>query len=415
MSVFIRLNDLEDKIVRRPTGSRRPVIRWSKNVRKFRDVRNSLILSPLFFLLAFFVGGLFHSASLFAPFFTIAALSAMPMGDLIDSSGKVNVDGLAKTEGALRPLLGKDPHLTLRTAAFLTVNAMPEWLKKQIKYVPSIDILKHDLEHRMEYEARFANRGHREMGRDERRRERRRIFHEFNGLIMMGTGPGADEDCLWIQRRMVDEACSVILRGQEELERESDGKPPVAPKRESLITEEPYSRLNEKPYSSERAGLDYLDLTTRIENGLDTGREGYLRKALPSLDYRLPSSLKDAVVEIILFLSSLPESGEKPREDVVKTVMDTIDSLAIIDGKSFTATLRRAKAEAVREKDDAYNGAILDAADAARDRLSAKNDEGYKIIARGMDRMDKLSRASVPAIEAADSRREWAPSASCSI
>lgn len=221
-----------------------------------------------------------------------------------------------KTSEIMEPLLGKDPYLDLRAAAFLTVGAMPEWLREQMSL--------------------------------ERRPEWRR------------------------------------------------------------------ARLAEEPYTVERAGFDYLNLMLRIEQ-LDKTPSMFYGKSFPPASYRLPDSLKDAVGEIVLFLSSLPESGEKPREDVVKTVMDTIDSLAIIDGKSFTATLRRAKAEAVREKDDAYNGAILDAADAARDRLSAKNDEGYKIIARGMDRMDKLSRASVPAIEAADSRREWAPSASCSI
>lgn len=49
------------------------------------------------------------------------------------------------------------------------------------------------------------------------------------------------------------------------------------------------------------------------------------------VNYRLPGSLKDAVGEIILFLSALPDSGEEPDEETIEAVVSTIDSLATID------------------------------------------------------------------------------------
>ena len=103
-------------------------------------------------------------------------------------------------------------------------------------------------------------------------------------------------------------------------------------------------RLAAEPYTVERAGLDYLELVSRIELRDETWDGSFHGKSFSSvhyLHYRLPNSLKDAVGEIILFLSSLPDSGEAPGEDTVEAVMDTIDRLATIDGESFTEAVRR--------------------------------------------------------------------------
>lgn len=43
--------------------------------------------------------------------------------------------------------------------------------------------------------------------------------------------------------------------------------------------------------------------------------------SFPGVNYRLPGSLKDAVGEIILFLSALPDSGEEPDEETMEAVV----------------------------------------------------------------------------------------------
>ena len=49
--------------------------------------------------------------------------------------------------------------------------------------------------------------------------------------------------------------------------------------------------------------------------------------------------------EIILFLSTLPDSGEDPDEETMEAVMRAIDRLAAIDGESFTEAVRRLRKE----------------------------------------------------------------------
>ena len=110
------------------------------------------------------------------------------------------------------------------------------------------------------------------------------------------------------------------------------------------------ARLAGEPYSGERAGLDYLELVSSIELWNEAPRGSFHDKSFPGVDYKLHGSLKDAVVEIILFLSSLPDSGKEPSEDAMEAIMSTIDRLATIDGESFTEAVHRFHEEAEDEK-----------------------------------------------------------------
>lgn len=141
------------------------------------------------------------------------------------------------------------------------------------------------------------------------------------------------------------------------------------------------TRLAAEPYTVERAGLDYLELVSRIELRDETWDGSFHGKPFPSVYYRLPDSLKEAVGKIVLFLSSLPDSREAPGEDAVEAVMDTIDRLATIDGESFTETVRRLHEEAENKKKeegdktrDDYNGGAMSSLDTANNALDAKTD-----------------------------------------
>lgn len=156
------------------------------------------------------------------------------------------------------------------------------------------------------------------------------------------------------------------------------------------------ARLAVEPYTVGRAGFDYLDLMLRIER-LNKTPNVFYGKSLPPADYRLPGALKDAVGEIILFLSSLPETEEDPREDTVGSVMDVLDRLATIDGESFTAAVLRLHEEAEngeKNKVEAgHDGEILKAVDAASNAVRVRTDEQYKAVLQGMDRLSKVSEA----------------------
>lgn len=83
--------------------------------------------------------------------------------------------------------------------------------------------------------------------------------------------------------------------------------------------------------------------------------------------------------EIILFLSTLPDSGEEPDEETMEAVMRAIDRLAAIDGESFTEAVRRLRKEdedkkkAAEDKAKAdYNGGIMRTVNATRDALGSQ-------------------------------------------
>ena len=197
------------------------------------------------------------------------------------------------------------------------------------------------------------------------------------------------------------------------------------------------TRLAEEPYTVERAGLDYLELVSRIDLVDGTPDGSFHGKPFPSVYYRLPGSLKTVVGEIVLFLSSLPDSGEAPGEDAVEAVMDTINSLATIDGESFTEAVRRLHEEAENEKKEEedkaraekkaaedkaradYDGEVMKAVDTTRNTLTAKTDaetdERRKRILRGMDRLSKISKECEHAAVSADIQRVEAISITRSI
>ena len=161
------------------------------------------------------------------------------------------------------------------------------------------------------------------------------------------------------------------------------------------------TRLAAEPYTVERAGVDYLRLVSRIEMR-DEASDGELRG---ELDHRLPDSLKEAVGKIILFLSSLPDSEEAPSADAMEAVIGMIDGFATIDGESFTAVVRRLYEEEASKKKADYDGEVMRAVDTTKNTLTARTDEGYKAILRGMDRLSKISKECERAAVSADVQR----------
>ena len=311
---FTRLGDLRAKVVGSAVGDKRPTVRWpeeiasfKKNVKKSNAVKaligSSLALIGSVFILTISVlPVLLHFAGLNVDLFCKLGLVIVLLSLVLLITGAVldclDTEQCGETSEIMDPLLGKDPYLDLRAAAFLTVGAMPEWLREQMS-----------LESRPEW------------------------------------------------RR---------------------------------------ARLAEEPYTVERAGFDYLNLMLRIEQ-LDKTPSMFYGKSFPSAGYRLPGALKDAVGEIILFLSSLPETEKDPGEDTVRSVMDTIDHLATIDGESFTAAVRRLHAEEKNGKKNkgeaGRDGEIMKAVDAANNAMTVRTDEQYKAVLQGMDRLSKVSRA----------------------
>ena len=165
------------------------------------------------------------------------------------------------------------------------------------------------------------------------------------------------------------------------------------------------TRLAAEPYTVERAGLDYLDLMSEIELRGKAPCGEFRGEPFPSLDYRLPSSLKDSVGKIILLLSSLPDSGEAPGEDAVEAVMDAIDRLATIDGRSFVAATRDSFTEE-RDKEKAdYNGEVMNAVYASMHAQTFETGERSKTVQENMETLRKMSEtaaAPAPAVEASD-------------
>lgn len=224
-----RLGDLAGRVTGKTIGGKRRDIRWpkeiasfKKNVRMMRAVNAMSVASVVLEFLAMLAG-------VFAIALDIGILGLLSVGLCIlglvlsficvaTSAG--DIEQFEETRRIMEPLLGKDPYIDLRLAAFLTMGAMPEWLREQ---------------------------------------------------MTKESGPA---------------------RGPAWLE----------------------TRFSEEPYTVERAGLDYLGLMSRIElrGEMELGGEApsmFAGRPFPPSDHRLTSSLKDAVGEIILFLSSLPDSG----------------------------------------------------------------------------------------------------------
>lgn len=371
MPLFIRWDDLTDKLVGRTARGERPSVRWPRELTVFKEAYNRGKTS----LVMLSAGGLLGAAAMTAAILALVARPLIIAGLLgnasvavILSTGSVGLllalvcallygttswslgarhRRLPRREralrGSIRPaeragaitlrscgarttdtiselvesLYSEDPHLDLRSAAFLTMGAMPAWLKEW-------------------------------------------------------TWPG---------RRMG-------------------------------------TRFDGEPYTVERAGVDYLELMRKIEQNPQAymwETWSFRGKSLPGIDCRLPDPLKDAVVEIVLLFSSLPDSGEAPDEETEAAVLYTINRLATIDGESFTEVVHRLHEEAEDEKKAAedkrkadYNSEIrrtLYAANIALDaKADAKTDERYESIQRGMKRLSKISEESGCAAESAASQ-----------
>ena len=303
--LFVRWNDLTDRLVGRTARGERPVIRWPKAVAVFKEGCNEVGIGAAMVT----IGGLLP---LLIPAFT-GLFIALLAGAFVLVVGVVLVDigRDKKTERSkiVSQLFSKDPCIDLRAAAFLTVGAMPEW-----------------------------------------------------------------------------------LRAQMDSERTPDWQK---------------TRLAEEPYTVERAGLDYLELASSIELWGKPPCGSFHGKSFPSIRcYKLPDSLKAIVVEIVLFLSSLPDA-EEPDGETVEAVIDAIDRLATIDGESFTEAVRRLheeeedKKKAAEDKARAdYNGGIMKLVDATRNTLAVRNDEQYKALMHGMDKLSKLGERTAGSVDA---------------
>ena len=296
MVLFIRWNDLTDKLVGKAVRGKRPVIHWPEKLNVFKRTYNwfhagtvivvaaslSLLVSGHFFLSISF------SSPLSGVAFWMGVVSAILLfvgAMMIVDRTYVDEKQFAETSEIIEPLYSKRPYLDLRLAAFLTVGAMPKWLLSQMDSEKTPD---------------------------------------------------------W----------------QE-------------------------ARLAEEPYTVERAGLDYLELASSIELWDKPPCGSFHGKSFPGVNYRLPGSLKDAVGEIILFLSALPNSVGEPDEETMEAVVKAIDRLATIDGESFTTAVQRG-----------YNGEIMKIVDASTDAMDAKSGRHYEAIQRGMSKLSKINRAS---------------------
>ena len=320
---------MTDRLVGKTARGRRPAIRWPNGVADLKLAENwgaANIALGVTTLSSFIIGLALASIPIasipssilalgsiaaFLGSFVLAILSLTSVYALDNYKEKENVTRGSKTRQIMEPLLGKDPYLDLRLAAFLTMGAMPEWLRAQ-----------------MRHESSSARRP------------------------------------AWLE-----------------------------------------ARFTEEPYTVERAGLDYLELASSIElwDGAPDG--SFHGKSFPSSNRRLPDPLKDAVGEIVLFLSSLPDSWEEPDEETMEAVMRAIDRMATIDGESFVEAVRRLREEDEDKKRAAenkaradYNGEVMKAVDASMNTMDAKADEQYEAVQRGMNllsKMDKLAARSV--------------------
>lgn len=327
--LFMRLDDLTDKLVGKTARGERPFIRWPKEMTSFKKACNKCNAGCVMFSAGALLG---LTAILGLVGLALAALASPLTASLLTTSlvtvitPSIVVGGaligvgyiiasivledqlFCKISDLMEPLLGKDPYLTLGAAAFLTVGAMPEWLRAQM-----------------------ASEGVPDWGKQ---------------------------------------------------------------------------RLAGEPYTVERAGLDYLSLMSGIGQLNLTPDEWSLNgKTPPPADYRLSDSLKTVVVEIILFLSSLPDSGEEPEEDAVEAVMDAIDRLAAIDGRSFVAAVRDSFMEAKDKEKDDYNSEVMNAVDASMHAQASEAGERSKIVQENMETLRKMSETAVapaPAVEASD-------------
>lgn len=325
--MLIRLGTLADKIVGRANGAKRQAIRWPEELLDYKEASRQYCVE-----VALFAGSFMLTLAGFALLcvaWAMSSLISLCLGLVVSSIGVLFWVSTSEDQASMKnigrkkmeqrewvvqtmsPLLGKDPYLDLRAAAFLTVGAMPKWLWKQMLREPdSVE------------------------------------------------GPG------WQKTRLAAE-----------------------------------------PYTVERAGLDYLDLMSEIELRGKALCGEFRGEPFPSLDHRLSSPLKEAVGKIILLLSSLPDSGEEPEEDAVEAVMDAVDRLATIDGRSFVAAVRDSFMEAKDKEKADYNGEVMSAVDASMHAQSSEAGERSKIVQENMETVRKMSETAVapaPAVEASD-------------
>lgn len=147
--LFMRLNDLTDKLVGKTARGERPFIRWPKEMASFKKTSSAgyvgtvmlstgglLMLVPILGTVAALASPL--TASLLTTSLVITIMSSIVLGGALAGVGYIKVSSVledqlfCKISDLMEPLLCKDPYLTLGAAAFLTVGAMPEWLRAQM-------------------------------------------------------------------------------------------------------------------------------------------------------------------------------------------------------------------------------------------------------------------------------------------
>ena len=325
--MLIRLGVLADRIAGRANGAKRQAIRWPKELLDYKEASRQYCVG-----VALDAGSFMPTLAGLALLYVAWAMSSLIslcLGLVVSSIGVLFWVSTSEDQASMKnigrkkmeqrewvvqtmsPLLGKDPYLDLRSAAFLTVGAMPKWLWKQMLREP--------------------------------------------GSV---EGPG------WQKTRLAAE-----------------------------------------PYTVKRAGLDYLDLMSEIELRGKALCGEFRGEPFPPLDHRLPSPLKEAVGKIILLLSSLPDSGKEPEEDAVEAVMDAVDRLATIDGRSFVAAVRDSFMEAKDKEKADYNSEVMNAVDASMHAQASETGEGSKTVQENMETLRKMSETAVapaPAVEASD-------------
>ena len=416
--MFMRLDDLTDKLVGKSARGKRPFVRWPEELVDYtkavsqsnaEDMVISGVLILLAIPLAVILGTLPPGLEILHNFLRLMLLLIAAGGGLgiiiafigyeMENADDVEDEQSRKTGEIMKPLLGKDPYLDLRLAAFLTVGAMPEWLREQMRHESVYE--KGPGWRKAHLVEELCSGEYFTPAED---------FKRLLSKMKLRDDKGPEWASAWKKIRVVAELYSRRRAGMDCEDLLS--KIEVREEYPDWVREWQKTRFSEEPYTVERAGLDYLILMNRIAR-LDECPSTFFGESFPSVDYRLPSSLKDSVVEIVLFLSSLPDSGEEPDEKTMEAVMDSIDSLATIDGESFTTAARRlhgeeedkARAEKKAAEDKAradYNDGIMELVDTTRSMLAVRNDEGYRAILRGMDRLSKINETGGRGTESAD-------------
>ena len=150
--MLIRLGALADRIVGRAPDGKHRAVRWPKELLDYKEASRQYCVG-----VALNAGSFMPTLAglvLLYVAWAMSSLISLCLGLVVSSIGVLFWVSTSEDQESMRnigrkkmeqrewvvqtmaPLLGKDPYLDLRSAAFLTVGAMPKWLWKQMLREP---------------------------------------------------------------------------------------------------------------------------------------------------------------------------------------------------------------------------------------------------------------------------------------